>query len=164
MSEVDFSVLKNVGLFADLKNDDEALKLFASTMKIQIFKKGHEIITEGNFGDEFFILIDGAVSISKKTPDGDAYKVVILKADSNPALGEGGLIEKEPRSATITCECDCKFMVLTQADFLNFCTQHPRIAVPVLKSLSITLIARLRKMNDDFMLLHKALMSEIRGH
>jgi CRP-like cAMP-binding protein len=163
MPEVDYNILKKVALFDEIKNNDEGLKKFFSIMKVTSFSAGHIIIEEGKLGNEFFILIKGQVSVLKQTPDGDRYKVVILKHEMTPALGEGGLIESEPRSATVTCDEECTFLVLTQVDFLRFCAENPQLAVPILKKISSALISRLRKMNDDLMLLHKALMTEIRG-
>lgn len=165
MSEAkDFiEILRKVPLFANLAQEESALQQLSEIMKLQKFPAGHTLLSEGELGDEFFVLITGQVSIYKKTPDGDVYKVAILKSDATPALGEGGLIEAEPRTATITCDSDCECLVLTRSQFLQFSETHPAWAVPILKKISIQLMGRLKQTNNDLMLLHKALMNEIRG-
>ncbi len=156
-------ILSKVPLFATLSHNAEALSALAAIMKLQKFSAGHTLLTEGELGDQFFVLITGQVSIFKRTPDGDSYKVAILKAESTPALGEGGLIEAEPRTATIKCDVECSCFVLTRDQFLQFSEEHPAWSVPILKKIAIQLMGRLKQTNNDLMLLHKALMNEIRG-
>lgn len=156
-------VLNKVPLLAGLKDNWQALDELANIMVIRDFPAGHTLIEEGQLGDEFFVLIKGQVSVYKRTPDGDSYKVVILKQEMTPALGEGGLIEAEPRSATIQMDVDSTCLVLTRDAFASFCEKHPDWAVPILKKIATTLMGRLRQTSNDLMLLHKALMNEIRG-
>lgn len=156
-------ILAKVPLLSGLTNKPAALQHLAEAMEIRRFQAGHTLIREGELGDEFFVLIEGSVSVYRKTPDGDTYKVVILKAEMTPALGEGGLVEAEPRSATVTCDTECQCLVLTKAQFLKFCDLHPEDAVPILKKIVTVLMGRLRQTSHDLMLLHKALMHEIRG-
>jgi CRP/FNR family cyclic AMP-dependent transcriptional regulator len=156
-------VLARVALLSGLKDHPEAFKALSQIMTVRKFAQGHTLINEGELGDEFFVLIEGEVSIYKKTPEGDIYKVAILKADVTPALGEGGLIESEPRSATVKCESESKFLVLAQKDFLRFCEEKPQWAVPILKKLALNLMGNLRRTSNDLMLLHKALMNEVRS-
>ena len=156
-------VLSRVPLLHGLRDKPEALKALADIMKVKHVPTGYTLLTEGEKGDEFFVLIEGQVSIYKNTPEGDSYKVVILKADVTPSLGEAGLIEPEPRSATVKCDVECKFLVLNRHDFSQFGEKYPQWAVPILQRLSLNLMATLRKTSHDLMLLHKALMNEIRS-
>jgi CRP-like cAMP-binding protein len=156
-------VLNKVPLLAGLKDNWPALDALSAIMVIRDFPVGHTLIEEGQLGDEFFVLIKGQVSVYKRTPDGDSYKVVILTQEMTPALGEGGLIEAEPRSATVQMDTDSSCLVLTRDAFAQFCQNHPDWAVPVLKKIATTLMGRLRQTSNDLMLLHKALMNEIRG-
>jgi len=155
--------LSKVPLFSTLHQIPEALKALASIMKIQKYNAGSILLTEGELGDQFFVLIEGQVSVYKKTPEGDSYKVAILKSENTPALGEGGLIEAEPRTATIQCDSNCACLVLTRDQFLIFSEKYPEWSVPILKKIAIQLMGRLKQTNNDLMLLHKALMNEIRS-
>lgn len=156
-------ILSRVPLLRGLKDKPDALAALAQIMIPKNFSAGHTLLKEGEKGDEFFVLIEGQVSVYKNTPDGDSYKVVILKADVTPSLGEGGLIDSEPRSATVKCDVDCKCLVLNRYDFSKFADQYPQWAVPILQRLALNLMATLRKTSQDLILLHKALMNEIRS-
>lgn len=163
MSDAHLGILSHVSLFAGLKENHEALKTLMDLMIIKDYPQGHVLIKEGTMGDEFYIVIHGQVSVFKNTPDGDMYKVVILKGDIHPALGEGGLIDNEPRSATVICDIQTQCFVLTKEKFTDFCDAHPKWAVSILNRIALALMERVRKSNNDMMLLHKALMNEIRG-
>ncbi len=156
-------ILAHVPLFSELKSFPQALDFLASLMTQKKFEQGHLLLQEGHLGDEFFILLEGRVAIKKKTPEGDIYKVAILTHESHPALGEGGLIEAEPRSATVEVEIPSAFLVLNRENFLKFSAEHPEWAVPILKKIAGALMGRLRQTSQDLMLLHKALMHEVRG-
>jgi CRP-like cAMP-binding protein len=163
VSNEKMEILRRVPLLAAVKDNVQALSHLAEAMEFRRYSAGHVMIQEGELGEEFYVLISGQVSVHKKTPDGDSYKVVILKAEMTPALGEGGLIEAEPRSATVICDQPCECLVLTRAAFLKFCDTYPGEAVPILKKIVLVLMTRLRQTSNDLMLLHKALMHEIRG-
>ncbi len=156
-------ILTRVGLFSGLKDNREALAALSAIMNKVEFSERMVLLTEGEAGAEFYILISGQVSVYKKTSENDNYKVAILADKITPGLGEGGLIENETRSATVICDRLCQFLVLNREVFSQFCDQHPAWAIPILKKISVQLIARLAQSNRDILLLHKALMNEIRG-
>lgn len=156
-------VLENVSLFQDVKHLPEALAGFEQIMKPKKFSKGQTLIKQGEAGHEFFVLTSGQVSIEKMTAEGDRYKVAVLKGETHAAFGEGGLIEGEARSATVTCDTDIECLVLHREEFNNFAVAQPQFAMPVLKRIALILMNRLNQTSNDLMLLHKALMSEIRS-
>jgi CRP-like cAMP-binding protein len=156
-------ILQRVGLFSGVFQNKDALKALADIMTVENCPVGKKLLVEGELGDEFFILISGQVSVLKKTGDEDTFKVAILTGAMTPSLGEAGLIEAEPRSATISCDTECQFLRLTRSTFAKFCDQNPGWAVPILKKIASQVMARLRQSDKDILLLHEALMNEIRG-
>ncbi len=157
-------ILKKVALFSGIATNNLALIKLAELMTVEHHPVNHTLIKESETGDKFFVLLKGQVSIHKNTPDGDSYKVVILKSENHPALGEGGIVEAEPRSATVVCDVPCEFLVLSREQFNKFTEANPEWSIPVMKSIFKTLMGRVRKLNNDLMLLHNALTNEIRGH
>lgn len=158
-----FEIISNVAIFSDLKSDQKALALLENCMKKKSFNVGSILTKQGSVEDEFYVLVSGQVVVSKKTPDGDSYNVTILNGQSYPSIGEGGLIEGEVRSATVECQTDVQCLVLTRSDFNDFCNLYPQYALPILKKIAQMLIGRLNQTSTDLMLLHKALMDEIRS-
>ncbi len=156
-------ILKNVSLFSDIKDSEEALGVISKIMKSQSYPKGHTLVEQGTEGHDFFVLVSGTVSILKTTPEGDAYRVAVLKHVHRPSFGEGGLMAGEVRSATIKCDTDVVCLALTQSDFNNFCEKYPQFALPIFRRIAQGLMKRLNQTSEDLMMLHKALMEEIRN-
>lgn len=152
-----------VPLFEGVKNESAAIDALIAIMDLKEFPAQHKLTVEGDMGDELFILTSGQVSVYRKTPDGDPYKVAVLKAEITPALGEGGLVASEARTATVICDVRCTCLVLHRSRFEEFAKAHPNWAIPILKKVATIIMGRLKQVNYDLMLLHKALMEEIRG-
>lgn len=159
---LDRELLRKVALFSDLHDDELALEALAALMKHRRFPRGTAIIVEGTEGTEMYVLIRGQAGVYKKTPGGDEYKVAILPADAHPAFGEGGLVDSDRRTATIRAEQDCECLALDRRDFAAFSKEQPRWALPVYRRIATAVMGRLRKTNDDMLLLYNALVAEIR--
>jgi CRP/FNR family cyclic AMP-dependent transcriptional regulator len=155
--------LRAVSLFADLASDERALAAISGIMREQVYPAGAVIIEEGKVGSELFILTEGRVSVYKTTPEGDPFTVAVLGAESYPVFGESGLIESEPRSATIRADSDAHCLILDRETFDRFGIEHPNWALPVHRRVSQAVMNRFKRANHDLMLLYKALMAEIRG-
>jgi CRP-like cAMP-binding protein len=158
------SSLMNVSLFSDFKQKSESIEIISQLMTQQSFKSGDFLIRQNEKGNEFFVLTKGKVVISKTTPEGDSYPVVTLDHHQHPAFGEGGLMGNELRSANIICESDVECLVLSREGFDQLCEKYPHIAVPIFRKIAQALMVRLNQTSNDLMLLHKALMNEIRSH
>jgi CRP-like cAMP-binding protein len=161
--DASIQILARVALFSGVKDNLEALKALSKHMSLVSYSLGDTIIKEGSFGDEFFVLFEGVVSIYKSTPDGERYKVAQLRSESAPSFGEGGLVESEPRSATVVCDAECRCLVFTREGFQKFTEECPSWASPIYQSIASTLMSRVRRLNHDIVLLHKALTQEIRS-
>ena len=59
--------------------------------------KNEEVITEGDRGDKFYIVISGEAIATKK-----GNSNILKKYKSGDYFGERALLTKEPRAATIT--------------------------------------------------------------
>jgi len=156
-------LLKGVSLFVDIRENPEALEEIAASMEERSYKPKSRIVKEGEAGSELFVLIEGEASVVKSTGEGDHYKVAILQGEHNPFFGEGGLLDSEARSATIEADTECRCLVLGFDSFQRFSKASPQWAFPVLQRIAKTVMARLRKSNQDLMLLYHALVEEIRG-
>ncbi|MEK6705348.1 MAG: cyclic nucleotide-binding domain-containing protein [Bdellovibrionota bacterium] len=155
--------LRPVVLFSDIKNEQGALEALAEMMELRIYNPNGTIITEGETGAEFFILIDGEAGVYKSTPENDMYKVAILKGSQHACFGEGGLLGTDSRSATIKAETICHCLVLNGTAFTAFGKVNPNWALLVVLRISRAIVDRMRSANNDLLLLYNALVAEIRG-
>lgn len=158
------NILEKVALLDSLMSNTLVMRAIAELMEMKSFPAGTYLTTEGQEGVEYYILTKGEVSIRRNTPEGDSYKVVVLNATKHPSFGEGGLIEGERRSATVVCESDVECLILTRSQFQTFCQKHPEFALPIVIKIAQSLMGRLNQTSRDMMLLHKALMDEIRSN
>jgi CRP/FNR family cyclic AMP-dependent transcriptional regulator len=155
--------LRDVSLFGDIKQVPAALEELSRIMELRTFHPGEFIIREGETGSEMFLLIEGEASVHKSTAEGDQYKVAILHGEKHAFFGEGGLLDTDARSATIKADSLCYCLVLGRTAFEAFGHKHPEWALPILLRIARAVMARLRKTNNDLMLLYNALVAEIRG-
>lgn len=155
-------ILRKVNIFSGIQGNDDAMRAVTAMMEKKTYTPNAVLIEQGKTGDEFFVLVKGTVSIYRKNPEGDPYKVAILQHSNHPAFGEGGLMEGEVRSATIICDGPVECLVLSRRHFDDFCSKSPQYALPVFRKIAQGMMARLNQTSNDLILLHKALMDEIR--
>ncbi|MFW6138977.1 MAG: Crp/Fnr family transcriptional regulator [Spirochaetota bacterium] len=155
------SILKNIVLFQDFKDDPQVLQKIEGLFVEKEAKKDRVIIKEGREGDELYIIKSGSVRILKNTLQNEPYTVVILSADQHVFFGEIGLLLNDKRSATVVAEQDCRFLVTTRKKFLEFGSKEPYIALLITRQIAYILAERLYKTNQDVVTLFSALVSEI---
>jgi CRP-like cAMP-binding protein len=156
--------LRAVVLFADIREHPQALEMVAGVMEERVFPPSSYIIREGETGSEMFFLIEGQASVYKSTTEGEPYKVAILMGAQRAFFGEGALLDSDSRSASIRADSECRCLVLKRDAFDKFGASHPELALPVLRRIARAVMARLRKSNEDILLLYNALVGEIRGN
>ena len=107
--------------------------------KNYVLKKGQTLFKEGSFSDSAFIIESGEIEISKTNEKGE--KVVIDVLEESEIVGEMGLIDGQPRSATATAVSESKIKEITQEQFKVLSKKNPQAMMPILKVLT----RRLRK-------------------
>jgi CRP-like cAMP-binding protein len=104
------------------------------------FSKGHVLFSEGDEGEEMYILRSGKVAIKKKVPHGEVTLAILEKGDF---FGEMAILERMPRSATAEMAEDGDLVVIGGDVFGDMIKNTPEIAVRMLRKYSI----RLRETN-----------------
>ena len=102
------------------------------------FNKGEVVFHEGNPSGDAYIISLGSIEILENTASGQ--KVLGILGE-NEILGEMGLIDGQPRSATARAREDSVVYVLTPKTFDNMVQENPEALLPILK----ILINRLRE-------------------
>ena len=103
-------------------------------MKKIFVKRGDDIIKEGSQSDCGYIIEAGSFQVSKVGPDGK--KLVLGTLKEQEIIGELGLIDGLPRSATVTALEDCTVTVLTPETFNSLAKRNPQALMPILKVLA----------------------------
>jgi len=129
------SVLKNIPIFADLK--DEILEKIFSLMQKRLYKRNNMILMEEDVGDTLFILNQGSVKITRLSDDG--REVILSILGDGDFFGEMSSFDGESRSANVIALEDSEVFVLKRGDFLDLLEKHPMIAIALLQELAIRL-------------------------
>ena len=89
---------------------------------------GKVLAREGATGSEFFVIVEGDVSVTK---DGQE----IRSLGPGDFFGEIALIEDRPRTATVTAKTPLRFFVLTRQNFRTLLQQQPELEEKVMHAL-----------------------------
>ena len=90
-------------LFGNLEQKD--LEIVINAMEEKIFKKGENIINQGEKGDCLYFVEEGKANCYKKFPN-EAEPKLVKEYQSGDAFGELALLYNAPRAATITADSD----------------------------------------------------------
>lgn len=124
-------LLRSVPLFGDLTK--RQLGQVARLVDEVHREPGSRLATEGERGDEFFVVVDGAVTVERRGRE-------VARLGPGEHVGEMSLLDDEPRSATVTTAADSTLLVMHRPDFERMLTAHP----PIMRAMLTTLSKRLR--------------------
>jgi ATP-binding cassette subfamily B protein len=110
----DTSILRDVPLFKDL--DQAYLKNIAGMFSTEHIPAGRPVITEGDKGNRFYIIVRGKVAVSAYRGKAEAVHIVTL--EDGDYFGEISLLSNIPTTATVTTLTQCIFITL-QREQLN---------------------------------------------
>ncbi|MDH7500141.1 MAG: cyclic nucleotide-binding domain-containing protein [candidate division NC10 bacterium] len=137
-------LFRRIFLFQDLS--DEELALISAITAERDYSQGDVIFREGDWGDAFYIILEGRVRISKEIAGAGEEALAIL--DKGNYFGEMALIDEFPRSATAIAHTDCRLLLMDRSDFLQLLPTHKDLANKLLWVFCKTLSHRLRETNE----------------
>jgi CRP-like cAMP-binding protein len=120
-------LLRKVGLFADL--DEKDLKSLADEFNERRFSPGETIALEGAGGLMFFVIESGQASI-------EVHGREVAEYGPGDAFGEIALIDRRPRTATVTAKSDLVTYGLPVFVFRPFVEARPEVAWKLLEAMA----------------------------
>ena len=120
-------LIKRVPLFSAASKQE--LAEIASIADEIDLPEGRTLISEGDAGREFFVLIAGSADVER-----GGKKVASL--GPGDFFGEIALIAKTPRNATITTTSPVRALVITDRAFRHLLDHSPQISIGVLTALA----------------------------
>lgn len=106
------------------------------------------IFREGDLGEALYVVIDGAVRVSKFVPGAGEEAMAFM--ERGDCFGEMSLIDNRPRSATAIAHTDCLLLAIGREEFLDLLRSDRELAWAVLWGLCRILSLRLRETSDRF--------------
>jgi CRP-like cAMP-binding protein len=115
--------LRAIPLFQSLSN--EQLSDLANRFESRQVPAGAAIVTEGEMGEELFIIARGAVEVSRRTRSGG--RSVLARLYDGEFLGEMGLLNSAPRMASVHAVTPTLLLVLSRASLASLTGNHPEL-------------------------------------
>jgi CRP/FNR family transcriptional regulator, cyclic AMP receptor protein len=124
--------LKAVPFFTRL--NDRELEVVRSVATERTYPKNAVVLTEGEMGDSLYMIQSGKVKVV--IGDEEGRELILKILGPGDFFGEMSMIDKQPRSASVTTTEPSTFLVLTNAGFEHCVELAPRIANMVMQILA----------------------------
>ena len=143
----------------------EEARVIVSYMQPRKIADGTTFIKEGDTQDTDFmlLLLDGEVTIESIVVSRTEPITVTVLGPGN-LIGEMGLLDGEPRSASCTTISDVRCAILTRAALTQLLDDDPRTAAKLMLAVSLRIANRMRESADKLKLyaqLTQAMQQEI---
>ena len=138
-------LLKGVAIFQDL--DEGELARVSEVCRTQEFVSGEYVFKEGEPGNRLYLVIEGAVRISRMIPGSGEEALAILKEGA--LFGEMSVFDRSERSTDAISNGGCKLLTISRSDFELLLDFNRELAYKVLWSCTRLLSGRLRATNDS---------------
>ena len=133
--------VKDIPFFSELEEDEFSLV----TQRFGVYKaeSGATIFKEGSQSSQLCLVAKGAISIFKQITSSEQLQVAEIKAGGS--IGEMGMLDGEPISATAIASVDSIVFVISGTDFKRLIFENKDIGVKLLWKIGRIISVRLRK-------------------
>jgi CRP/FNR family cyclic AMP-dependent transcriptional regulator len=133
MAEEIEQTLGRVALFSRLSERQRAGLARKATTRS--YREGATIVRQGDTSMSLYVVLEGNVRVNRE-PEGGGGAVEVEQLGPGGAFGEMGLIEDQPRAATVVATEPTTCALLAKWDFQNELRDDPEIALALLPVLT----------------------------
>ena len=112
----------------------------------RVYKLGEVIFSQGDLGDEMYLVQSGAVEYSYRQGDSEAVLTVLEQGDF---FGEMAVVDIDPRSATARAFRNTQVVIVTKEALVRIFDRHPELMTLVTLNIARVLSQRLRSIDED---------------
>ena len=134
---VSTAVLKAVPLFASFPEDQ--LRMLTTMVTRRSAARTTTIMAGGDATDSLYIVLSGRLKVMMS--DSDGKEVILSILGPGEFFGEMGLIDDEPRSASVVTIEPCELLAIAKRDFKKCLLENNEMAMAVMRGL----VKRLRE-------------------
>jgi CRP/FNR family cyclic AMP-dependent transcriptional regulator len=131
------NILKNVPLFSSFS--DHQLAVLLPAVQHRRFPRGSYVIRAGEETDALYIILAGKAKVL--IPDDDGNEVILSVIGPNEFFGEMGLLDDQPRSASVETMEPCEMLRISRSAFLACLKDNFDAALIIIRNL----VKRLRE-------------------
>ncbi len=128
--------LRQSALFQHL-SEDELLQI-ATISKLRQYFPDDTIVWQGKASDSLFVIVNGIVAVKKIISQEKEHLLAYLMPGFT--FGEVGILDNQPRSATVSALSDVDVLVIRRDDFMEILYKSPSVAVELAKMLGRYLV------------------------
>jgi len=136
--------VEGLGVLEGLSSAERAV--VGSLLLRRAFAAGEIVIKEGSTDRDLFLIAHGTASVRVDLPGGKGQRRV-ASFSAGTVFGELALLDRQPRSATVTADEDVVCYVLSENAFHTLARDHAAIVIKLLTNLGRELSGRLRRAN-----------------
>ncbi len=120
------------------------------------FPAGEEIIRQGDASRSLFMVEKGTVRVVARIVINDRHTASpnVCDLEEGEVFGELALFDDQPRSASVVAHTDCQVIEVDKEQLLLFMEEHPRAGYGIIRTISESLVARLRATNKKIFALY----------
>jgi len=144
--------LRSCPLFYEMY--EKEIEKIAGRGLVGSYRVGDHVVTDGESGDEIYVVLEGSLMVQKNTPEGLLEIAPLSKGD---VFGEMVLLDEKIRSADIVCTQPAWILELRYHQIFDLYEKEPRIFGLMLLNLARLLAKRLRSTNKIIVELKKNL-------
>ncbi|MBW8904156.1 MAG: cyclic nucleotide-binding domain-containing protein [Betaproteobacteria bacterium] len=134
---VSTAVLKAVPLFATIS--EEQLRMLTTMVTRRSASRNTTIMSSGDATDSLYIVLSGRLKVMMS--DSEGKEVILAILGPGEFFGEMGLIDDEPRSASVVSIEPCELLSIAKRDFKRVISENSEMAMSVMRGL----VRRLRE-------------------
>jgi CRP-like cAMP-binding protein len=139
MAEAENIDLRKLPAFHEYSNAE--LKLLGSVAPARVYGNGDVLCYEGDPGSSCFVLASGKVEVSKQI-DGNDQVLAVLRGGQ--IVGQMALVDRAPRSATVSAASKTVALELTREVFERILMAHSHLALRFQFQIAVSGIRQLR--------------------
>lgn len=124
-------ILKTVPLFSSFS--DQQIATLAPWVQHRSYPRGAAILRAGEETDGLYIILSGRVKVL--IPDEEGHEVILTMMGAQEFVGEMGLLDGLPSSATVETQEPCEILRLPRTAFLTCLEGNGEVARLVLRNL-----------------------------
>ncbi len=142
---MELDLLRRTAIFADLT--DEELARVAEICRTQTYQPGEVIFKEGEPGNRLYLILNGAVRISRAVPGAGEEALAVLRPGA--CFGEMAVFDRSERSTDAIAHEPCTLATIARPEFEMLLEFDHELGYRVLRSVVRLLSARLRSTNES---------------